>query len=75
MGKYPGRLALDEQYPQAAIMRRMIGIFTLREETTVDDIVKTFGGNPQAALLLKGGVAEVLRASIERAPYEREHGM
>ncbi len=73
--KYPGRLAHARDNPRVGAMSRVMDVFTLKRETTVDDVVELFGGNPQVPLLLKGAIAEVLRASIERAPYEREHGM
>ncbi len=74
--KYPGRLIYGEQgNKRVAAMSQLINEFAIREHATIDDIMMLFGNNPQARLLLKGAVAEVLRASIEGVADERKRGV
>jgi len=74
--KYPGRLISGEQGDKrVAAMSQLVNEFAIREHATIDDITMLFGNNPQAGLLLKGAVAEVLRASIEGVADERRRGV
>ena len=74
--KYPGRLIHGERGDKrVAVMSQLVDEFAIREHAAIDDIVLLFGNNPQAGLLLKGAVAEVLSASIEGSVDERRRGV
>jgi hypothetical protein len=68
MAVYPGRLK-DTTSPRTAVMRQLLQAFTT-ERLTFDQIIKRYGGNPDAGLLLKGAIAELLTTRIQ-AEQER----
>lgn len=85
-GSYPGRLVIGDKEGlkegtrngalkyRAWLMSQAVYLFA-NERMPVDDMVeKRFGGDEQARMLLKGGVAEILRARTEHDKKNRWQG-
>lgn len=72
----PGRLARAQEYPRIGAMTTALRLFT-NNKLAIDGVVEKFGNNPEAGLLLKGAIVEVMLASMQaaaknKARYEQQ---
>ena len=62
----PGRLARAQEYPRIRAMTTALRLFT-NNKLPLEGVVEKFGNNPEAGLLLKGAIVEVMLASMQAA--------
>lgn len=62
----PGRLARAQEYPRIGAMTTALRLFT-NDKLPVDGVIAKFGNNPEAGLLLKGAIVEVMLANMQVA--------
>ena len=62
----PGRLARAQEYPRIRAMTTALRLFT-NNRLPIEGVVEKFGDNPEAGLLLKGAIVEVMLANMQAA--------